>query len=451
MKTTNRLSLYIFVVLLTAIAVVSCNSKKKYVIAVVQCSEDSWRDKLKSELQACTYFYDNVELRFSNAKDDVELQKQQLLQFVEEGVDLIIVSPITSDDITLAVEQAMDKGVPVITFDRKIQSDKYTAHIGCDNYQMGYTIGNYVAREMNWSGKVVEITGLQGSSPMIERHSGFVDAISQYPEISIIATVPGDWKEQSGYKAMDSLLRSGVREFDYVFGHNDRLALGAVKAMKAHNLNRQVDVCGIDGLNIPGGGIEQVRKGVFNASYIYPTKGDKLIELSMNILQGKPYSKYTKLQSELVTPENANVIQMQYDEIVGRQQELKHLNEKIDTYLSQISLQRVALALIVGLLVLVVVVMVGQRRWKDDNDRKACRKIKGAGKESNHCRCGHVPCSCRRSAQRVGEPLRCGYDRWNGRRGSGIRSIRCNSGGKGKKCTEVSHPCNFTFNNITWL
>ena len=288
MKTTNRLSLYIFVVLLTAIAVVSCNSKKKYVIAVVQCSEDSWRDKLKSELQACTYFYDNVELRFSNAKDDVELQKQQLLQFVEEGVDLIIVSPITSDDITLAVEQAMDKGVPVITFDRKIQSDKYTAHIGCDNYQMGYTIGNYVAREMNWSGKVVEITGLQGSSPMIERHSGFVDAISQYPEISIIATVPGDWKEQSGYKAMDSLLRSGVREFDYVFGHNDRLALGAVKAMKAHNLNRQVDVCGIDGLNIPGGGIEQVRKGVFNASYIYPTKGDKLIELSMNILQGKP-------------------------------------------------------------------------------------------------------------------------------------------------------------------
>ncbi len=362
MKTTNRLSLYIFVVLLTAIAVVSCNSKKKYVIAVVQCSEDSWRDKLKSELQACTYFYDNVELRFSNAKDDVELQKQQLLQFVEEGVDLIIVSPITSDDITLAVEQAMDKGVPVITFDRKIQSDKYTAHIGCDNYQMGYTIGNYVAREMNWSGKVVEITGLQGSSPMIERHSGFVDAISQYPEISIIATVPGDWKEQSGYKAMDSLLRSGVREFDYVFGHNDRLALGAVKAMKAHNLNRQVDVCGIDGLNIPGGGIEQVRKGVFNASYIYPTKGDKLIELSMNILQGKPYSKYTKLQSELVTPENANVIQMQYDEIVGRQQELKHLNEKIDTYLSQISLQRVALALIVGLLVLVVVVMVGQRR-----------------------------------------------------------------------------------------
>ena len=189
MKTTNRLSLYIFVVLLTAIAVVSCNSKKKYVIAVVQCSD--------------------VEVRVSNAKDDVELQKQQLLQFVEEGVDLIIVSPITSDDITLAVEQAMDKGVPVITFDRKIQSDKYTAHIGCDNYQMGYTIGNYVAREMNWSGKVVEITGLQGSSPMIERHSGFVDAISQYPEISIIATVPGDWIEQSGFKARESLLRSG--------------------------------------------------------------------------------------------------------------------------------------------------------------------------------------------------------------------------------------------------
>ena len=132
--------------------------------------------------------------------------------------------------------------------------------------------------------------------------------------------------------------------------------------MKANGITHQVDVCGIDALNVPGGGIELVKKGTLTASYIYPTKGDKLLELAMNILRGKSYSKHTMLQSELVTPANAQVIQMQYDEIADRQHQLKQLNGKIDNYLSQLSLQRMALVLSAGLLLLAVVVIIFQRR-----------------------------------------------------------------------------------------
>ena len=166
----------------------SCSHQKKYVIGVAQCSEDSWRHKLNAELQAAAYFHPNVELRFANANDDVQLQRRQLLQFARDGVDMIIVAPITSREITPAIEQVMDRGIPVITFDRKTHSNRYTAYIGCDNYQMGYTMGKYVAGEMHQHGKVVEITGMQGSSPMIERHRGFAAAIKQYPGITIIAT-----------------------------------------------------------------------------------------------------------------------------------------------------------------------------------------------------------------------------------------------------------------------
>ena len=336
----------------------SCSHQKKYVIGVAQCSEDSWRHKLNAELQAAAYFHPNVELRFANANDDVQLQRRQLLQFARDGVDMIIVAPITSREITPAIEQVMDRGIPVITFDRKTHSNRYTAYIGCDNYQMGYTMGKYVAGEMHQHGKVVEITGMQGSSPMIERHRGFAAAIKQYPGITIIATAPGNWKEHSGYRAMDSLLRGGVTQFNYVFAHNDRLALGAIKAMKAHNIGNHAQVCGIDALNVPGGGIEQVQQGVLSASYIYPTKGDKLLELAMNILQGKPYSRHTKLQSALVTPENADVIHMQYEEIANSQQRLHQLNEMIDHYLAQLSLQRLALVLAACLLLLAVVAIV---------------------------------------------------------------------------------------------
>ena len=160
MKRTIISTLSGIVILIVMSIMASCSSEEnKYVIGVAQCSEDSWREKLNAELQASTYFYDNVELRFANADDDVNLQKRQLLQFADDGVDMIIVAPITSNEITPVVEQVMERGIPVITFDRKIQSDRFTAFIGCDNYQMGYTMGRYVAGEMKGSGNVIEITG----------------------------------------------------------------------------------------------------------------------------------------------------------------------------------------------------------------------------------------------------------------------------------------------------
>lgn len=156
----------------------SCsNSKKTYTIGVSQCSEDNWRDKLNGELRDATYLHDNVKLHVVSANDNDKQQIGQINAFTDRGIDLLIVSPNQVNSVTPAVDRAYDKGIPVILFDRKTGSGKYTAFVGADNEKIGHTIGEHIATRLGGKGTVAEIRGLEGSSPAIERHRGFVEAI----------------------------------------------------------------------------------------------------------------------------------------------------------------------------------------------------------------------------------------------------------------------------------
>lgn len=128
-KPVSKYILYVVCMLLLA----ACNkSERRYVIGVSQCSEDIWRDKLNDELVMGTYQHDNVSLRFASANDDDRLQTEQINKFIEDGVDLLIVSPNQIHTITSAIDKAYNRGIPVILFDRKTDSGKYTAFIGAD-------------------------------------------------------------------------------------------------------------------------------------------------------------------------------------------------------------------------------------------------------------------------------------------------------------------------------
>ena len=170
----------------------ACNSSKKtYTIGVSQCSEDNWRDKLNGELRDATYLHDNVKLHVVSANDNDKQQIGQINAFTDRGIDLLIVSPNQVNSVTPAVDRAYDKGIPVILFDRKTGSGKYTAFVGADNEKIGHTIGEHIATRLGGKGTVAEIRGLEGSSPAIERHRGFVEAIKNYPDIHLVAVEDG--------------------------------------------------------------------------------------------------------------------------------------------------------------------------------------------------------------------------------------------------------------------
>ena len=349
---------WLYVVFLTLVfSACSDNNVKKYVIGVSQCSEDIWRDKLNNELVMSTYQHDNVTLKFASANDNDRLQKQQIEQFIKEGVDLLIVSPNQIHTISSVIDKAYDAGIPVILFDRKTDSRKYTAFIGADNYEAGHEIGYFIGQQLEGKGNIAEICGLQASSPAIERNRGFMDALKSYPNVKVVARGYGDWIKESGVTAMDSILVQSKESFQYVFAQNDRMALGALQSIKKHKV-KGIKIVGIDALPVPGGGMENVRDGNLEASYIYPTRGDSVMQLALNILEKKPYKRDNYLKGALVTKANANVLLMQNEEMNKQTARLNALHGKVDTYLVQYNHQKMYIVLFSIILLLLIGIMV---------------------------------------------------------------------------------------------
>ncbi len=360
----------------------SCtNENKKYVIGVSQCSDDSWRTKLQQELEFSTYFNDEAKLVFCSANDDVKKQCEQIDSLVDIGVDLLIVSPIQLDPLSATIHRATEKKIPVILFDRKSGVADYTAYMGADNYKIGKMLGEYAATLLNGEGQIVEIGGEHGSSPAIERHNGFNDALKAYPKIRIVGYAEGNWKEKSGEKAMRKILDSLERvnpnfKIDLVFGGNDRMAVGARDAVEHYislwpdgALAQRMPVyyLGIDALPTPGGGMEMVREGRLTASAIYPTHGDELMALALQIVKGEPFERNNYMETSIVTAENAKVLLMQYKEVENQQSYIARMHARVDSILSQFNLQRLLLfffILLVGIVSTLLVVSVRAYRTK---------------------------------------------------------------------------------------
>lgn len=339
MKRKLHLIIYVaIIVLLTGCA----QKPRKFVIGVSQCSEDVWRDKLNDELKMGEYLNDSLIVKLASSNDDNVLQNKQVNQFIDEGVDLLIVSPNQLSAISKSVERAYDKGIPVILYDRKTNSDKYTAFIGCDNYTIGKSMGTFIAQQLHGKGRIVEISGLEGSSPALERHRGFMDAIKPYPGLQVVASEEGNWKEEGGIQAMKRILKQ-TQDFDYVFAHNDCLAWGAYVAARQMRVKRNYKYTGVDGMATEGGGLELVRDGIFEASYLYPTKGDEVIALAMKILKHQPYERDNYLSTSIITQANAALTLMEARDAERQTHNLKTLHKQVNQYLSDYNSQKVML------------------------------------------------------------------------------------------------------------
>ena len=346
----------LYLTIITALICSACtNRKPNYVIGVSQCTEDIWRDWQNSEMTLESMLHDGVELRFKTARDDSKRQIEQIDSLVESGIQLLIVAPNQLASVTPAINRAYDKGIPVIVFERKTDSPKYTAFVSADNYEIGRIMGEYVAMRLKGKGRVLEILGLKGSSPAEERHKGFTDALKG-SDIEIVASLQSDWTEEKGYETVKNYTGS-LEDIDLVFAHNDRSALGARRAFIEARIIPLPLFCGIDGLPGKYGGIQMVRDGILDASYIYPTRGDQLLQLALDILDEKPYPKETVLTSAIVTSENANVLILESDLVLRQSQRLSRLKDMTDTYMQQLGTHRV-ISILAGVLIFLLLLMV---------------------------------------------------------------------------------------------
>lgn len=362
---TGKKHIILYVILLLLVFV-SC-SDRRTVIGVSQCSDDLWRQKVNREIKIGQYQYKNVDVVFASADNNGQRQARQIDSLVKAKVDLLVVAPSDVKTVAPAIERAYRAGIPVILYDRMIESTHYTAYIGTDNVAIGKEVADYLAHQLQGRGTVVEITGERGSTPVADRHRGFMQGMKAFPQIQVV-TLEGDWNLAGAKKLMRQYMDAG-KPVDAVFGHNDAEAWGAQQAAKEKNRDKQMLFVGIDGLPGENQGVDLVDKGVMTASYIYPTKGETIVPLAMNILQGKPYKRMNYFQSALVTAENAKLIDMQYKEIEGQTADLNTIYSSINEYMKMYRWQKIISILAVAVVVLLLIMIFYRRKVRREKEK----------------------------------------------------------------------------------
>ncbi|RIH66998.1 response regulator [Mariniphaga sediminis] len=302
-------------------------------------------------------FHPEMELYIKDAKEDNQTQIEQIESFLQEGIDLLIVSPNESAPITPIVEKVFDSGIPVIVVDRKIESNKYTAYIGGDNYRIGQEAGKYTVELLKGKGKILEISGLEGSSPATERRKGFEDVISNYPEINIVFSASGEWNEEGAREAMQKVLKT-EKDFDLVFAHNDVMAREAYKVAYEQGIQKDLFFLGIDGLPGVGGGIEAIINGKLDATFLYPTGGEEAIQTAYKILNQQPFVRDNVMQTIVIDSNNAQVLKLQSEQIEALQQKIEAQRSVLDLQISRYQSQRLMLLLAITLLVMIVILAI---------------------------------------------------------------------------------------------
>lgn len=344
-------------------------SSKKYRVGFSQCTGgDSWRKQMLISMRGELAFHPGISLEYKDAENSSERQIKDIEQFINDKVDLLIVSPNEAEPITPVVERAYRNGIPVIIIDRRTSSPMYTAYIGADNYAIGKLAGSYVADFLKGRGNILEIWGLRGSSPAIDRHRGFTEVLRDYPEIKVVAEVDGKWELDTARSVLEKKAAT-LPEFDLIFAHNDVMAYGAHVVFRDKFPGKNIYYVGIDGLPGPGAGIQLVDDEILDATFLYPTGGEEAIRIAARILNGESYEKENILHSTVIDPRNVRVMKLQSDKIMTQQKDIvrqqEKINEQINTYYSQRILIYILLA---SLILMVIGGAIAVLSWREKNE-----------------------------------------------------------------------------------
>lgn len=281
----------------------------KWTVGMSQCNlGEPWRVQMNADIRKAAEEHDELEIVFKDAQNDTLKQRAQIEEFVNAGVDLLIVSPKEAAPLTRPIAEAYRSDIPVIVLDRRVLEDQYTQFIGADNRKIGKAAGEWIAEQIKKlehvkqgeQARVVELKGLMTSTPGQDRHRGFREGIEGAP-VDIIFEAEMEWLEPEARKEMESAL-AVHSQIDVVFSHNDPGAHGAYLAARSAGRENDIMFVGIDGL--PQEGQIYVRQGILDASFEYPTGGREAIDSALTILNGQSVPKELTLKSRFFTRDN---------------------------------------------------------------------------------------------------------------------------------------------------
>lgn len=239
-----------------------------------------------------------INLVVLDSQNDAAKESSNIEDLITQNVDLIMINPTDSKAVVNSVKAANDKKIPVITLDRSADGGDVVTHIASDNVAGGKMAAEYLIKQLDGKGKVVELQGVAGTSAARDRGQGFNEGIASSKEIQVVAQQTADFDRAKGMQVMENILQAQP-EITAVFAHNDEMALGAIKAIEAAS-RQGITVVGFDAVD---DAVKAVNDGTMAATVAQQPEmiGALGVENADKFLKGSQVEKYIPVDLKLVT------------------------------------------------------------------------------------------------------------------------------------------------------
>ncbi len=240
-----------------------------------------------------------IKLIVSDSQDNPATEAKNIEDLIVKKVDALLINPTDSSAIAPSVFKANKAGIPVFTVDRSAKQGEVVAHIASDNIAGGMLAAEFLAKQIDNKGPVVELEGIAGSSAAIDRGKGFNLVIAQHANIKVVAKQTANFNRAEGLRVFENILQAQP-EIAGVFAHNDEMILGAVQAAQAAGRDKDIVFVGFDAVD---DAVNAVKAGQLAATVAQQPAviGQLGVQTAVDFLNGKSVEKDIPVPLSLVS------------------------------------------------------------------------------------------------------------------------------------------------------
>jgi ribose transport system substrate-binding protein len=240
-----------------------------------------------------------IKLIVTDSQDNPATEAKNIEDLIVKKVDALLINPTDSSAIAPSVFKANKAGIPVFTVDRSAKQGEVVAHIASDNVAGGMLAAEFMVKQINGKGNVVELEGIAGSSAAIDRGKGFNDVISKNSGITVVSKQTANFNRAEGLRVFENILQAQP-DIAGVFAHNDEMILGAIQAAQAAGRDKNIVFVGFDAVD---DAVNAVNSGQLQATVAQQPAmiGELGVKSAADFLNGKSVEKNIPVPLSLVS------------------------------------------------------------------------------------------------------------------------------------------------------
>jgi ribose transport system substrate-binding protein len=247
--------------------------------------------------------YTNLTLLITHAQDSAAKQISDCDDLLARGVDLLMLTPTSIDALNPVVDRAARQKIPLVLVQRETSNRNFTSLVWNDDIQLGSLAASEMVRLLGHAGKIAIIEGFPGASSTLGRSRGIKKELELYPNIELLAALPGDYQEAKARSVMEDIL-TRYPDIDGVIVHSGTMARGALAAIRAAGKAGKIVIVSIGSENHV---LKEIAKNNMHSTVMESVSvGVAGLRQAIAILENKPFRKLVPTESPIVNANNVD-------------------------------------------------------------------------------------------------------------------------------------------------